>query len=351
MLDKSLNKIMNFIQRNYRFLLKELCGWIKIFFSWSAFLIKKILVLDRISVVVIRDYRPGVFSKTFSRGIIFTGCSIAVVCLVFLCTIFINYFALKTSVSNTNLLENKIAIQIDERNNQQRQIKLFKDEIESLRTRLTELNKFEKNIRVIANIGSPVNHEGMFGVGGSIPDEFNSQVIQQDNTDKVIINKKNQVAALDLTSVNNEIDIVTWLIDFNDQKNFLTSMPAIRPVEGVITHEFGTRLSSIKGRYELKKGIDIKAEEGISVMASADGIVTYAGPRGLSGSMIAIDHGYGYITRYGNLSEIMINNGDLVKRGDIIALMDKTGRDNSLYLYYEVLLNGVRINPARYILN
>jgi murein DD-endopeptidase MepM/ murein hydrolase activator NlpD len=67
--------------------------------------------------------------------------------------------------------------------------------------------------------------------------------------------------------------------------------------------------------------------------------------------MIKIDHGHGIVTRYGHLQKALKKRGEAVKRGDVIALMGNTGRSTGPHLHYEVLLNGLPVNPKKYILN
>jgi murein DD-endopeptidase MepM/ murein hydrolase activator NlpD len=86
-------------------------------------------------------------------------------------------------------------------------------------------------------------------------------------------------------------------------------------------------------------------------MATADGVVTFAGKNGLYGNMIKIDHGHGMMTRYGHLEKMLKKRGDAVKRGDVIGLMGNTGRSTGPHVHYEVFLNGLPVNPKKYILN
>ena len=90
---------------------------------------------------------------------------------------------------------------------------------------------------------------------------------------------------------------------------------------------------------------------GASVLATADGVVTFAGKKGLLGNTVVIDHGHGMITRYGHNHKILKKRGDKVKRWETIALMGSTGRSTGPHVHYEVHLNGIPVNPVRYILN
>ncbi len=97
--------------------------------------------------------------------------------------------------------------------------------------------------------------------------------------------------------------------------------------------------------------MDIANRKGTAILATANGIVSFAGKKGPMGNVVVIDHGHGMITRYAHLSEALKKQGDTVKRGDIIAQMGNSGRSTGPHLHYEVHLNGVPVNPVTYILN
>jgi murein DD-endopeptidase MepM/ murein hydrolase activator NlpD len=101
----------------------------------------------------------------------------------------------------------------------------------------------------------------------------------------------------------------------------------------------------------LHKGLDIAARKGTPILATADGIVTFAGKKGLLGKTIVIDHGHGMKTRYGHNHKLLKKRGDRVKRWEPIALMGSSGRSTGPHTHYEVHLNGVPVNPEKYILN
>jgi murein DD-endopeptidase MepM/ murein hydrolase activator NlpD len=137
----------------------------------------------------------------------------------------------------------------------------------------------------------------------------------------------------------------------NAKRSLLAATPSIRPLDGWKTSGFGYRISPFTNRKELHKGLDIAAPKGRPIIAPADGRVTYAGRNGSYGYMVAIKHGYGIVTRYGHLSKMLKKKGEKVERGEVIALVGSTGRSTGPHLHYEVRLNGVPVNPEKYILN
>jgi murein DD-endopeptidase MepM/ murein hydrolase activator NlpD len=126
--------------------------------------------------------------------------------------------------------------------------------------------------------------------------------------------------------------------------------PEGRPVSsGYISSGFGQRVDPFTGGEEFHEGIDFAAPEGTRVRAVAAGIVTWAGARGGYGNMVQVDHGNGYATRYGHAYKVLVHVGEMVKRGDVIALVGDTGRSTGPHVHFEVLKNGHEVNPARFV--
>lgn len=125
--------------------------------------------------------------------------------------------------------------------------------------------------------------------------------------------------------------------------------PNLWPVSGYLTSHFGFRLSPIDGFRESHQGMDIAGPAGSAIRATADGVVKLAGWAGGYGSVVVIDHGLGYSTRYGHNRQLLVRTGDKVRRGQIIALMGQTGKATGPHCHYEVWYNGRAMNPARFL--
>ena len=123
--------------------------------------------------------------------------------------------------------------------------------------------------------------------------------------------------------------------------------PSIWPVTGPLTSFYGSRRDPFTGGADFHPGLDISADYGQPVHATADGTVAVAAPSGTYGNLVEIDHGYGIVTRYGHLSRFRATAGQQVHRGDVIGYVGSTGRSTSAHLHYEILLNGKISNPMR----
>ncbi len=123
-----------------------------------------------------------------------------------------------------------------------------------------------------------------------------------------------------------------------------------RPVErGWMSSGFGRRADPFSGRMAWHAGVDFAGPEGGNVVAVGGGVVVFAGHRGGFGKLVEINHGGGYVTRYAHHSEILVQVGDVVKKGDVIARIGSSGRATGPHVHFEVLKDGRPIDPRRYI--
>jgi len=126
--------------------------------------------------------------------------------------------------------------------------------------------------------------------------------------------------------------------------------PQGRPVKsGWLSSYFGKRTDPFTGKPANHTGIDFAGKLGAEVIAVADGVVTWSGDRYGYGIMVEINHGNGYATRYAHNSDNLVAVGDEVKKGQVVALMGETGRATGPNLHFEVLQNGQRVNPVKFI--
>ena len=127
-------------------------------------------------------------------------------------------------------------------------------------------------------------------------------------------------------------------------------MPSQKPVaDGWYSSNFGYRIDPFTGQNTFHEGIDFPAETGTPIIAAAGGRVVAAGLHAQYGRMVEIDHGNGLITRYAHASQLNVRQGDVVVRGQRVATVGSTGRSTGPHLHFEVRLNGVPQNPARFL--
>lgn len=142
---------------------------------------------------------------------------------------------------------------------------------------------------------------------------------------------------LDISSFDN-IYLDTKLNE-SDKKNILASVPSASPLEKVfITSKFGYRLHPIFNTNKMHTGVDLRASVGTKIYSTADGIVLTSKKEDLSGygKMVEIVHNYGFQTLFGHMSEVYVEEGDIVKKGTLIGLSGNTGSSNGPHLHYEI---------------
>jgi murein DD-endopeptidase MepM/ murein hydrolase activator NlpD len=109
------------------------------------------------------------------------------------------------------------------------------------------------------------------------------------------------------------------------------------------------RADPFTGEPTMHKGLDFAGKAGENVVATAAGIVTWAGDRYGYGQLVEIDHGDGFVTRYGHNDTLTVSIGDVVTKGEPIAKMGNTGRSTGVHVHYEVIRNGKQVDPLPFV--
>jgi murein DD-endopeptidase MepM/ murein hydrolase activator NlpD len=126
--------------------------------------------------------------------------------------------------------------------------------------------------------------------------------------------------------------------------------PAGRPVSaGWISSTYGWRRDPFSGKKAMHRGLDFAGKPGSDIIAVADGVVSYAGPRAGFGKTVEIRHGNGFVTRYAHNSALLVELGDLVRQGQVIAAMGRSGRATGTHLHFEVIRKGKTLNPIKFV--
>jgi murein DD-endopeptidase MepM/ murein hydrolase activator NlpD len=159
---------------------------------------------------------------------------------------------------------------------------------------------------------------------------------------------------LAMQELEQRADLRTDLFTLTESRLFearLSSLmvPSSKPVDGPIGSPFGFRSDPFTGRAALHAGLDFTADIGTPIFAAAGGVVLSTEWHPQYGHLLEVDHGNGLVTRYAHTSKILVKNGDLIKRGQEVALVGTTGRSTGPHLHFEVLLDGVPQNPARFL--
>ena len=250
-----------------------------------------------------------------------------------------DYVRMKGQLKEVNSLRKENTVQ-------RFQLQAFGKNMEQIKTELLTLNNFDHKLRVMADLEKTPDRGFMLGIGGpdevTIPPEYQTNLSQQ---------LTNDLKELSLDTAKQEISFQELTDFFSGQKSILASTPSIWPVRGWITSAFGKRVDPFTGYSKMHEGLDIATRTGTPVIAPCDGIVTKVKRDYGYGKMFEINSGNGIVSRYGHNSKIMVRVGNRVKRGDLLAYVGNTGRSTGPHLHYEIIVNGVPVNPMKYILN
>jgi hypothetical protein len=139
------------------------------------------------------------------------------------------------------------------------------------------------------------------------------------------------------------------MLELDDKRNRLVSMPSVWPAKGWLTSRYGPRISPFTGRRQHHSGIDIAASSGSDIVAPARGRVVFVGRKGHLGNTVVLEHGFGVRTIYGHAKDIHVKIGQEVERGGLLASVGSTGRSTGPHLHYTVEVSGKSRDPLDYI--
>jgi len=226
-------------------------------------------------------------------------------------------------------------------------INLLLSNYQKVNDQLDSLLKINNELRVAANLPAISAEESKMGVGGG---EFNLSVDflntdESNNLKKVDAFVDNLLRKIKFEKKNVE-DISLAL---NRNEELFKDIPAIKPCEGTLgEHGFGMRFHPILHVMRMHNGIDILTNVGTPVFASGAGVVDFVGYKNGFGLCVEIDHGFGYRTIYGHLSATKAKQGQKIERNKVIAYTGNTGLSAGPHLHYEVLHDGVNLDPEHF---
>ena len=224
----------------------------------------------------------------------------------------------------------------------------FSDRLAEAEARYQTLVQKEVAIRNLFNLPEINPEERQLGVGG--PGSLDAFALSGDNLKNFRTEVQlDQLLRLSQFEAEKYGEVERSVMKVKDR---LDHTPSIWPTEGWNSRGYGMHFDPFTGEQQMHYGIDIANRIGTPVYAPASGRVSDVGSVAVGlGIAILIDHGYGYQTRYGHLSKLLVKAGQIVSRGDLIAYMGSTGHSTGPHLHYEVFKDGRPVNPKDYILN
>lgn len=300
------------------------------------------MLFRKYQIVVFRD-KKGTCSKLQLRGWIF-----AFLFLVMVGMGVGNYVLWESYVKNVHTMK-QLSTAEKTVQEQKTQLLSLSQKIESLQKSLSRIRDFDSKLRVMINIDQDNGQE--VAKGGPANDTFSKGYLPLYRQELLarkmhdFLRQLNQEARLEEVR---QQDIIQTL---RTSKDVLETTPSIWPTTGWVTSGFAWRTSPFTGKREFHKGIDISAPRGTPIYAPARGVVRFTGRDGAYGLSIRVRHNDSLSTRYAHLNRIAVKPNQKVARGELVGYVGSTGRSTGPHLHYEVRLNGMPVNPRKYILN
>ncbi|MBU1003325.1 MAG: peptidoglycan DD-metalloendopeptidase family protein [Proteobacteria bacterium] len=232
---------------------------------------------------------------------------------------------------------------------QRTQLLSLASKIKTLQKDILRIRDFDSKLRVMINIDQ--DRQGGTSLGGAESSDFTDSYLPTHRQELLARKMHNFLHQLNTEARLEEIRQQDLMQVIRSNKELWASTPSIWPTQGWISSQFGYRSSPFTMQREFHKGLDISAPTGTPIYAPAKGKVTFTGRDGGYGLALTVDHGTGIMTRYAHLHSLAVKNGQKITRGQLVAYVGSTGRSTGPHLHYEVRLNGVPVNPMRYILN
>ena len=212
-----------------------------------------------------------------------------------------------------------------------------------LQSRIVRLDALGERLTTIVKLD-----EGEFdfsqppAVGGPESDDQNAAFSMPDYM--TVLNRLSD----DIESREQQLSVLeTLLVDRKTQDDvFLAGRPVTK---GWMSSRYGMRNDPFNGRRAWHSGVDFAGAEGSNVVTVAAGVVVFAGPRSGYGNMVEVNHGGNFSTRYGHHKELLVNVGDIVKKGQVVGLMGSSGRSTGPHVHYEIHKNKRSVDPSIYI--
>lgn len=229
-------------------------------------------------------------------------------------------------------------------------------EKEQLKDRYSKLEKVAQDRDVqVASLGSLASEVStLYGLKSEPP--LSRAAVADGLHEEQVAQSLDQFSALRYTAMSGAATIGISMAGVSGRRNLttadwlrMTEAPNVWPVEGRITGSFGERIDPFNGEGAFHRGVDISTGYGTPIVAPADGTVVYADQYTGYGRMIEIDHGHGFLTRFGHMSGFSVANGQIVHRGDVIGYVGLSGRSTGPHLHYEVWVHNTPVNPYKYL--
>ncbi|AEE92725.1 Peptidase M23 [Tepidanaerobacter acetatoxydans Re1] len=258
--------------------------------------------------------------------------------MIFVSNIYLSYNKFKTRTEELSVIAKDYNVL-------QKQLEFFVEKTSTLEKKMSELEKLDTDLRGLLE-GDPALKTSIKKEDKQL-DMSRAVITSRSGLDRQRAISQLRILELKIPDQEQSLEeLKDAVIQRNDR---LSHTPSGYPVSGNITSKFGYRKSPFGSRQEFHDGLDIGASYGATIVATADGMVTFTGYRSGYGRTVTISHGYGFETSYCHNSSILVKTGQQVKKGQGIAKVGSSGRSTGPHLHYMVRLNGQLQDPANFL--
>jgi murein DD-endopeptidase MepM/ murein hydrolase activator NlpD len=230
----------------------------------------------------------------------------------------------------------------------QQQMTALTSQITQLQSNVDSIDRQGSVLRLMVDLPTIDQETKKAGTGGAVIQPILPTV--SDQTTEVLQSVSTSLARLKSEMAVQEQSYRQIVRKAEYNKGYFAALPALKPMDGYYSKSgYGLRMHPVLGIFRTHEGLDIVNDVGTTIYAAGDGTVEVAGQSGGGyGTMIVINHGYGYQSLYAHLSKVLVREGQRIKRGDLIGKSGKTGLVSGPHLHYEVRHDGVCLNPVNF---
>jgi murein DD-endopeptidase MepM/ murein hydrolase activator NlpD len=302
---------------------------------------------QHLSVIIVPHTKTSTKTLCFSRRALKTLAVAGVALGLVLAAVLVDYVRM-------NIIRGRYKALKAETAEQRVAIANYERSISELQSTISHFETYTKKLNVMAGLKSPEVLTAPAGIGGGEPDkqepeaEIDPNLAPAGSGPQIIT--PGTIQNLSEKALSIESNLSSLLSFFESDTLRLASTPSIMPAVGWMSSVFGHRNDPFTGAWTMHYGIDISTNMGNPIVATADGIVIKVQEDKYLGKNVTISHGNGITTIYGHMSKFAVKAGQKVKRRDVIGYIGQTGKAAGPHVHYEVMLDGKRVDPRRYLL-
>lgn len=322
--------------------------------------IKDFFHRQRFTLMIIHNSGKSARQIRLNFVVIYVLLTVAIALNLFLIASLVFNAHRASELDNSNAkLSVSLQIEQDKNRNLQNIVKSSNSQIETLKgslasnaeiteERLKLINETEKELNGLIRIFNEQTHSDLASPIASRSSSSEDRTYQGEDTEEAVIRIAKTLATDDEISsllLEKQDSFKQFKDVVNEQLDYLETRPDFYPTYGFVSSGFGYRSDPATGAIVMHNGVDIVNNTGTEIYAAGTGYVIYSGYRPSYGYTVMIDHGYGHRTVYAHLSEIYVEEGDSVKKGELIALMGSSGYSTGSHLHFEIRYNDIPFDP------